>query len=586
MNPVTAERPPTPGAGSAEAAGNEGAVQPGFVLNVELLAWAVVAALAAALRLIDLRALPLGPAESLRARAALELARGIVTPDWGGDLTSALAALSLRLFGDTATAVRIVPALLGVGAVMAMALYRPLVGRGVALVAALLLAISPVAVVTARTLGPEAAALPLALLLPPLAAAAFLNGRTERLPAFAAVAGFGLGSGALFLATLLIVVVWLATEHGRTAPDVEPSAPAGLRNDRTLLALTVLAALPGAALAILRYGAGPAREPLAAMAAWSGPPPTARLLETWNYIPSVLLGYEPLAFVLGAIGFALVARRWFSTSAGERLAAIWATAGLLVAALWLHRDPGHVLVLIAPLALLGGIATARVFDRRPAAGNESDAAPGWFPDHWRGPALLMLLVPVLGYALVVVLKWANAGRIDPADLRSVAIVLGAGIVAVVWLAWSRPPPWPALVLGAWLLFGGLTLHATTNAAFKGGSEILTGIRTVPEVESIVQQLDSTTPPGAAVWIERRLWPSLAWPLRDRPVRLFVEVPPDGPAVLAVRMDGVGRAAAPPNAVPVTERWAPATGSLVGWLRWWVFREPWGHVERIGAVVER
>jgi 4-amino-4-deoxy-L-arabinose transferase-like glycosyltransferase len=587
MNPVTVERPHTPGAGSAEAAaGQEGAPQPGFTLNVELLAWATVAVLAAALRLIDLRALPLGPAESLHARAALEFSRGVVSPDWGGDLTSALAALSLRLFGDTATAVRIVPALLGVGAVLAMALYRPLVGRGAALIAAVLLAISPVAVVTARTLGPEAAALPLALLLPPLAAAVFLNGRIERLPMLAAVAGFGLGSGALFLATALIVLVWLAVEHERTKSDAGRSAPAGLRNDRTLLALTVLAALPGAILAVVRYGAGPAREPLAAAAAWSGPPLTARLLETWSFLPSVLLGYEPLVLVLGAVGFVLAARRWSSTTPGERLAAIWAAAGLVLVALWLHRDPGHVLVLIVPLTLLGGIATARVFDGRPAASDESDAAKGWFLDRWRGPALLMLLVPVLGYTLVAALRWANAGRIDSTDLRSVATALGAGCVAVVWLAWSRPPPWPALMLGAWLLFGGLTLHAATNAAFTGGSEILTGIRTVPEVESVVQQLDGTAPLGAAVWVERRLWPSLAWPLRNRPVRQFVEVPPDGPAVLAVRLDGVGRTAAPPNAVPITERWAPATGSLVGWLRWWVFREAWGRVERIGAVVER
>jgi hypothetical protein len=143
-----------------------------------------------------------------------------------------------------------------------------------------------------------------------------------------------------------------------------------------------------------------------------------------------------------------------------------------------------------------------------------------------------------------------------------------------------------VLLAAWLMLGGLTLHAASNAAFTGGSEILTGTRTVPEVESVVRQLDGVAPPGAAVWVERRLWPSLAWPLRDRPVRQFVEAPPGGPAVFAVRLDGVSRAAAPPNAVAVTERWSPDEFAPVGMLRWWVFREPWGRVQRIGAVVER
>src|SRR5262249_59714838 len=117
-----------------------------------------------------------------RARAARELPRGPAMPDWGGDLTSGLVTIAFRLFGDSEDAARAGSALCGVIAVAVVALYRPLLGRGAALVAALLLAISPVAVAAARSLSPEAAALPLALTLPPLAARVFLSARLGAAP--------------------------------------------------------------------------------------------------------------------------------------------------------------------------------------------------------------------------------------------------------------------------------------------------------------------------------------------------------------------------------------------------------------------
>ena len=575
MDLVTAESTPTPGVDVAvRDAAPAARGEPGVVLSVEFLLWCLVLVAAALLRLVDLGALPLAPAESLRARAALELSRGSATPDWGGDLTSGLAALAFRMFDDSAVVARLVPAVLGVFAVVVVAFYRPLLGRAGALAAASLLAISPVAVVSARTLGPEAAALPLTLLLPPLAASVWLDGRIARAPLLAAVVGFGLGSGALFLVAVIVVGAWLAVEAAWCDRGEPGKAARGLWRHHPLALLTALAVLPGLALAVTRYGAGPQRVSLAAVRAWSGPPATARLVETWHYVPDVLLGYEPLALALGVAGAVIVVRRWRGPrSEGLRLALIWAGIGLLVTVLWLHRDPGHLLAVTVPLALLSGIATAR------AGGRWTDAAT------WRHAIALLPLVPALGYALVTVVGWANAGGAETSEVLSVATALAGAVVAVAGGLWLLRLSAGALLLAAaWLTLGGLTLHAATNAAFRPGSEILTGLRTLPEVEAVVRQFDELAAPEAPVWVERRLWPALAWPLRDRPVRRFVQTPPGGPAATVQPDDGRRDAEAARSGVVVIERWSPSAWDTAGVLRWWVLRTPWGPVQNIRAVV--
>jgi hypothetical protein len=549
---------------------------PVLTLNVESIAWSVVIAAAALLRLTDLTALPLRPDESLRARAAFDLSRGTVTPDWFGDLGSGLAALSFRLAGDSAWLARLWPALFGIAAVAALALYRPMIGKGAALVAAVLIAVSPVAVINARSIGPEAAAFPLALLIPPLVARVMLNGRTRWLPVLAAVIGLGLGTGALVTAVMVVTLAWLGIElgwlNGRAAAwkretTSRASASSFPRLDRRVLALSLLALVPGLALAVLRYGSGLDRLTLSSVRAWSGAPEPAAPVEPWYWVPAVLVAYEPLVLALGGVGLVIALRRWNGPDrAGHRLAVVWAVAGLAITLFWLRRDPSTLLVLVAPLALLGGIATATATRRVIGAGMLE-----------RTGLALLPLVPAVGYALVSLVGWASAQQITVAEAAAFGLVVAGGVVATLGLVHLlRAPAAFALLVTAWLVLGGLTLHATTNAAFDTGSEFLQSVRTLPETDAIVLQVDRATAPGEIVWIERRLWPALAWPLRAYPTREFVETPPGGPAVVPVDARGA----------PVTERWTPSEWDLLGVLRWWVARAPWGAVERQQAAVTR
>jgi 4-amino-4-deoxy-L-arabinose transferase-like glycosyltransferase len=563
MDSLTAERPAPFGADPLVHDAESRYAQeraPGIALNVELIAWCLVLLAAAALRLLDLSALPLGPADGPRARAALELTRGTTTPEWGGDLTSGLTALVFRLFGDSDATARVGAALCGVAAVAVLALYRPLMGRGAALVAALLLAISPVAVGTARSLSPEAAALPLALVLPPLAGRLFLRGRLGAAPPLMLVLGIGLGTGALVPGVALVTLLWLAVEPAWLDDPAPADVGRELIRRPRLLLICALALLPGLLLAFDRYGAGWERLTLSAFGAWSGPPAEASAPRAWWYLPVVLFAYEPLALALGAAGAVLVAARWQCAGAGPRLAAVWGLAGGLMALLWLQRDPAQLLLLTVPLALLSGYATAR------GAGAVAASLGG------RGWLALAPLLPAFGYTVLILARWANSGVIFVDELFSVIVVL-AGVAAATAGAIAllrRPLPGYALLL-AWVVLAPATLHAASNVAFRGGPELLTGVRSLPEAEAVVRRLDEGAEPGLPVQVERRLWPFLAWPLRGRPAYVFVAKPPFVPAVLPAAADA---AADPRNAIPVGEYWSPASPDLSGWTAWWLMRSPW------------
>jgi hypothetical protein len=544
---------------------------PGITLNIELLLWLLVLGGAATQRLSALDVLPLGPAEGLRARAAFGLSRGVAPADWTGDLTGGLTSLLFQATHASATTARLLPALLGVAAVGALALYRPLIGRGAALAAAVLLALSPVAVVTARTLGPEAGALPLALALPPLAGLVLLRNRPIWTPVLAAAIGFGLGSGSLFLVAVVVTLAWLAVETAWRDDPAPAAALRSLRREPLLVVLAGVCLVPGLALAVARYGAGPDGFSLAAVRAWAGPPPAASAAIPWHYLPDVLLAYEPLALTLGAAGAALLLRGR-KTTAGERLALVWLGIGSALTLFWLHREPGQVLALTLPLALLGGLASVRLAESLPAFGSRG----GWL--------LLLAMVPASGYLLVVLVRWAHTGTLAPDEATALGALVSGTVVAVVGGAvLLRVPAGTLLLLIVWLGLGGFTLHAASSATFSGGAEILTGIRTLPESEAIARRLADTAGPGGTVYVERRLWPALAWPLRGHPAVVFVQTQPGTPAAV-VGPDTAGAGAVEQGVIPVIERWSPAGWDTLGVLRWWAYRTPWGEPERLRAVV--
>src|SRR3990172_9474325 len=117
-------------------------------LTVEALAWAAILLLAAWTRLAVLGRLPLGDFEAVEALAVAASSGGArlfweqespnVTPR-----SHVLTGLLFATFGPSDALARIIPALAGVGLVMTPVLARKSLGRGPALVAGLILLLSP-----------------------------------------------------------------------------------------------------------------------------------------------------------------------------------------------------------------------------------------------------------------------------------------------------------------------------------------------------------------------------------------------------------------------------------------------------------
>lgn len=115
-------------------------------LTVECALWAVLVLVAGLLRFWDLGSRALHHDESLHAFFSWQLAEGHGyrhDPLMHGPFQFHAIALIFRLLGDSDATARLLAALLGTGAVAALFLFRPYLGRLGALAAALMLTISP-----------------------------------------------------------------------------------------------------------------------------------------------------------------------------------------------------------------------------------------------------------------------------------------------------------------------------------------------------------------------------------------------------------------------------------------------------------
>src|SRR3989337_3753844 len=112
--------------------------------------------IATALRFVSLDRLPFSEAESARAVAAWAVSEGSVPDGWPGDVTAALTSHLFRIFGSSETVARIIPAIAGSALVASFRFARRYAGPGVALLAASLVALSPLAVSASRSALPFA----------------------------------------------------------------------------------------------------------------------------------------------------------------------------------------------------------------------------------------------------------------------------------------------------------------------------------------------------------------------------------------------------------------------------------------------
>ncbi|MGC9334810.1 MAG: flippase activity-associated protein Agl23, partial [Anaerolineae bacterium] len=435
-------------------------------LTIERLAYIAVAMLAVGLRFLRLGLRPLQVDEAAQALAAFRFVNGSLDMVPSGAVPALFTGnvLSFTLVGASDFSARWLPVLAGMVLALLPFGLRHRLGRGGALVASLLLAISPSAVHFSRSL--DSATLVAAC---GLAMVVGIVGYTDMrrrgyLYLAAAALGLGLASGAEIYYLLLIFALfalvlyagerWLG-RHAGWASVVEGYRAArsteDLSDDERLVHGSPL--LQAAVVAVAAFG-------LVATTLVLHPPGiglAADLLGTWfqGFLPEpggqpavypvlLLLRYEMLILFLGLIEIG-----WWA--ANRRMSDIlfplnvllvfWVVLAMLLVILAGHRPAGNILLVVVPLALLGGRAVERLW-------------------HWIGRRVLwsevgLVAAVALGLGVFLYLQLSAYGRATSTETVSVAgitlyatstylllglvaLLLVAGLVALVWI-WRGPP---------------------------------------------------------------------------------------------------------------------------------------------------
>ena len=451
----------------------------------ELLAWSGVVLCAAALRLAALGSDALGAEGSRHAYAAYALFKGSATQldvSAGGPFAVIFSAFLFFLFGVTDEIARLGPALAGIGTVVAAIWLRPYLGRSGALLAGLMLGVSPSLVYYARRDQPDAYATFFGTLLFVAILRLFDRGRRSDLILAAVTAALLFVATPLGVTTLLIIaaataVVALRPVAGEDEAEDEAQPPFGWAN---FAAAARAGALPAAlsALAVLvlvfsAFGAVPANlltGPGDWLLAW-----TNSLVPAGDNLPgrgpafalALLPLYEPLALAAGIWGAVrLFANRSQPSPRGgvtaRTMLVIWAVAGAVMLLIGGAQQPELLVLVSFPLSILAGVTLGRLLE-----------AIDWRRDgtFWTGGAFVLLFAALaltaFGSAFGNILQ--TSGGIEDATrtYRFLLTLLGFALplaAAAVWFARriEREVAVRALALGATIFLLGFTLRSAVG----------------------------------------------------------------------------------------------------------------------------
>jgi hypothetical protein len=556
-------------------------------LTVERAAYAGIVVLALGLRLHGLGRVPLGPVEAVQALPAWAAAVGQPYDLTGvSPLLFGWQWLLFALFGAWDAVARFWPALIGGLAPLLFYALRDRLTRGGALMAALLWAISGVAVFTGRLGLGDSLVAPLALALlaavnvwaRQTAANEEAGTTTARSPLRWAAVALGLllisGPGAYTVIVAgLIAALWWRRDL--------PPLWAGVKADRRGVALGLLLPLALGATAFFLTPSG-----LAAAAdllgAWlSGLWPAAGEYGAWEILYRLVLS-EPLLVGFGGAGliWALLCRDRFGSWVGMA-----AGVALLVPLLGHGRHPVDLMLVVLPLSLLAGPAIARAL--RPVRLWRDD------PDPWLLTAVSLVLLSTA--ALCLPSAWSSGNTAEWRQLYTGIGIVTAVLVVLVWVAYGAFGNWrtvaqavPVILLAFGAVWGVGQLVALSFDRGAGREAAALNQTPAPDVVDLAKSVrDLSALHGGGpqdgkvdlVWPDKPGDPMLAelrWLLRDHAGLRVVAAVPTDPAPLVItpvedqpllkdRYSGAE--------FPVLKTWRPTgLGDFNAYLRWILYRE--------------
>ena len=405
-------------------------------LTVEIALYVLVGLLAAVVRLWGLDAWPLRAGEAMSALGAWNLSHGM--PVGVGDYSPLLVTGNMLLFGlfrASDAAARVWPAIFGVLLALTPALLRHRLGRAGALIASLLLALSPTLMFISRALDGRIVAVTAGFVL--AAAIVRLIDTGDRGNLFLATVALAVGllSGPLFYTILVILIagaliLWLlrkpleldlgAARAGRAWNDLRRDTALWTRLGSLFAALLMLLGT-GFFFNLDGFGAGADLFPAwLCWFAW-GLESLSPAVTLWS-----LALYETLLLVFGIAGLVV---GWKRRDAFSFLLGWWAMIGLVFSLAAGGWQPADLVLLAVPLAVLAGKLLGELVEsafREPLVDGE------WI--------ILGLSVVLAIFGYITFGQYSRSGRqieiimsVVIAPLIFIAVV---GVI-VVWIGWRR-----------------------------------------------------------------------------------------------------------------------------------------------------
>lgn len=455
-------------------------------------------------------------------------------------LFAILDSAGFFLFGVTDAVARVAPALLGLGILGLLLLFRPFIGREAVSATAVLVAISPTLVFASRTVDPMILVGFCSLLLVGSVLRAGLGERTGAgVVAIAGTAAAGLvGSGPEGISALVAVGIALLVAGVSDTPT-----RLGLRG--TFGSLRSLAVFAGALVALLLVAFSHVLSDLGAL---SGLPDTFQAW--WRMVsrqPSSTSGQyfllAPLLYELLAVVLAVVAllrqRRGMGEDdpgrLGTSLFSVWLVAAVVLQILTSGRQPDQLSLVALPLLLLAG----------QGLGSLASAIK------WReliSSSLGMLTAALTGVLIGLAAVFAWLARLADSSAShdvgtGMLVALFAGIagmiLAGVAYARSRHHVMPssvgwAMLVALTVLLGAYTYHSATGLAFERadrGTELLAAGVPSSSMRDFVDQtrrlsrdvsldspsdVDPSGSYGLTIAIDPKVEHPFAWYFRDFP----------------------------------------------------------------------
>lgn len=569
---ATVEGAPASSAAASAPRDSAGAIG----ISLDAIIWVALIGFAALLRTVDLESVPMGVPESARAFDAWLVSEGSIPDGWSGDATSALTSHLFRVFGDSESVARIIPALAGSALVASFWWASRYFGRGAALLAGLFVALSPLTVLASRSLAGFALGGLLSMVMA-LSLLAYVE-RPRTLPAVALAGAFGLavGSDAVATSTAIALAAFVAFEWAwRRDADARSGAVndaiTAFRSAREHWQPAALALAATLLLAIAQFGTDVDRLSLPGLQQWVDVFGLPKDGLPWHYQLTLLVAYELPLLIAGAAGYAALIDRWAAggraLSLAQRLLLIWATVSIIVVIFATQRESGQIVALILPFSFLAAMLVEELV---------SSADWSLLRRWWPAAALAAALI---AYVALQMSRWAHETLHISGTEKTYLVMALLGATAIVGAGFyylGRNGLVLALPLAAVLALS-FSVHSSLSVAFDGGAEFATPDTTAAGLEPLRSEIRRRAgDSGLTVAIEPRLRDILGWSFRQEPVT-FGD-PAEGSRIVLLA------GSQPPSGFEstggpfrVAERWVPGEIDPIPTWRWFVYRERYGNL---------